>query len=150
MGEGEAAPPSLSGLDKFEAFLQDADEQVAALGEELRVLTGKFAGVVQYFGEDPEMSSDTLFSTLLRFSVVFKSTTDKYLLQLQSEAAKTRREEGQAARRASMLPTKGAPDDKDKGCSSSDPSRDRSLSGLARVQGDKENAKQANRRKSIM
>ena len=41
---------------------------------------------MEYFGEE-ELKSDALFTTLMRFSLVFKATAEAHVRQIKREAA---------------------------------------------------------------
>ena len=80
-------------LDKFNGFLLQAGRVMSELEGELDTLSSKFRGVLEYFGEDSELASDTLFGTLQQFSQVFKNTAAAYLRQVKTEAARLAREQ---------------------------------------------------------
>ena len=121
-------------LQKFENFLLQASEEVAVVGKQLETLTSKYASVLEYFGEE-ELKSDALFTTLMRFSLVFKATAEAHVRQIKREAANE-------ARAAKAAVAKSGRASKDDGME-----RERSFTGLGKENPPKQ---KVNRRQSIM
>lgn len=95
--EMESSHGKDDGVQSSMSFMENAKAKIASLQELLGTLKSKYDGVIKYFGEDENLPSHQLFSTLTGFIREFTKTRDAYQQKKEREEKKKQKEMKQEA-----------------------------------------------------